>query len=95
MANFKKLEEDLKAKVEELVEDAKAHEPEIDTAVMSALTAVGAPSVVASAAGQLINSLLAHFKGETPASEAAAEQAGTGLDWTGGGAEPAQSPTQS
>lgn len=83
MVDFKKLEEDLKGKVEDLVHDAEAHEPAIEDAAMSALTAVGCPSEIATAFGALLSNTLAHFKGQhTP--EAAAQEGGGG----GGGEAP-------
>ena len=65
--NWKQIEEDAVAKVRAVVEDAAAHEPAIEDAVVLALGEAGAPSEVATAVGTALGALLSHFKADKAA----------------------------
>jgi len=60
--DFTKLEEDLKNALHGVVVDVEQHEPAIADGVVKALGDAGAPSVVATAVGGLLEALLDHFK---------------------------------
>jgi hypothetical protein len=89
--DFAKFEQDAKAAVEKLVREAETHEKGIDDAAIEALTAAGAPSVVATAVGGLLSVLLDHFKSVPGSSE---NVLATPTDGTGTPANPPAAPDE-
>lgn len=72
MANFDALKEQVIGEVEKVIDEAKAHEPAIEDALIAELGKVGVPSSIASAVGALAAATAAHFKATAPAAPAAA-----------------------